>query len=83
MRALLATVLFAVTVTPAVADEVTGEVLAFDRKAGIIVLKNKEVFSLDLIAEQPEDLHAGDRIRVVYEAEGEDGITKIDSITKL
>ena len=83
MRILLASALLAVA-TPVIADETTGTVLAFDRKAGLIVMADKTVFSLELLGETPvEDLVAGDKVTVTYESAGEDGFTKIDAITRV
>ena len=82
MRILLASALLAAA-TPALADEVTGKVLAYDRVSGIIVLDDKTVFSLgDLGATPVEGLVSGDEVTIVYQSAGEDGFTKIDSIVK-
>ncbi|TMV10117.1 hypothetical protein FGK63_03385 [Ruegeria sediminis] len=67
---------------PALADEVTGTILAYDRVEGLIVLTDKTVWSLELIEAAPEGLVAGDMIHIEYETAGEDGITKINAIHK-
>lgn len=83
MRILLASALLAAA-TPVMADETTGTVLAFDRVAGIIVMDDKTVFSLELLGDVPvEDLVAGDKVTVIYESAGDNGIAKIDSITRV
>lgn len=70
-------------VLPARADEVTSTVTAFDRVAGVLVLKDKSIFALDkLNGDAPATLSAGDRISIDYEGD-EDGISAINSITIL
>ncbi|MDQ2091659.1 hypothetical protein [Marimonas arenosa] len=82
MRILLASALLAVA-TPVMADETTGTVLAFDRVAGIVVLTDKTVYSLELLGEVPvENLVAGDMVTIDFESIGEDGIDKINAITR-
>lgn len=82
MRALLlAVAIFAAA--PALADETTGTILAFDRVAGLLVFEDKTVWQIADSVEVPEDLVAGDRIRVVYTTAGEDGLTSIDSLTRV
>ncbi len=81
--ALLTALITAATVAaaPVLADSVSGTVLAFDRKAGLIVLQDKSVFTLTATdAEAPEGLKAGDMVTISYESLGEDGYGVIDSI---
>jgi len=69
-----------VVAAPALANSVTSTVTAYDRVAGVIVLADKSVFSLDtLTAEIPTTLSAGDRITVDFQGD-EDGVTAIDGI---
>jgi len=73
--------LLMLAVSPAFADSVTDKVLAFDRKANLIVLADKTVFGLtDTDAQMPEGLLAGDTVKITYESLGEDGYGEIDSI---
>ena len=67
---------------PAQADSVTGVILAFDRQADILVLEDKTIYELSADTLIPADLAAGDTVTVDYESAGEDGITKISSLTK-
>lgn len=68
---------------PAFADSMTGTVAAFDRLAGIIVMTDKSIFSLDgAIVDIPPNLSAGDKITVDFEGD-EDGISAINSIVIL
>lgn len=67
---------------PAIADEVSGTILAYDRVAGVIVMDDKTVWSMELIETAPEGLVAGDTVKIMFETAGEDGMTKIDSIEK-
>jgi hypothetical protein len=65
------------------ADDVTSTVTAYDRVAGVIVLKDKSVFALDkMTGDVPATLSAGDRITIDYEGD-EDGVSAINSITIL
>lgn len=67
---------------PAFADETSGTVLAYDRVAHVLVLDDKTVWSLpgDLIL--PDDLVAGDTITIEFETAGDNGVGKINSITR-
>lgn len=68
--------------TPALADSVTGTVLAFDRVAQIIVLKDKTVWSLkDVGGSIPDGLEAGDRVTFEFVSAGDSGVGKVNSIT--
>ena len=78
-----AAVLLSALAVPAMADETTGEVLAFDRVDLILVLKDKTIWSLEATDTIPEGLKSGDTVRIVYESAGEDGLTKIDSLERL
>ena len=66
--------------TPALADETTGEILAFDRVAGVLVLTDKTVWEFGPDTVGPVELNRGDRVKIVYETAGEDGLTAIDVI---
>ena len=80
--AFIVSIILVSTLSLAHADSTEGTILAFDRKANIIVLKDKTVWTLEgSEAAVPADLKAGDRVKIDYSAEGEDGISKIDSIT--
>ena len=72
-----------VAVAPASADLLDGTVLAYDRVASVLVMKDKSVVPLDnFTGEMPSDLAAGDMIEVSY-ASDEDGISEVYSITKM
>lgn len=83
MRLILAATLIASSAMASLADETEGHVLAYDRKAGIIVLTDKTVWGLSDSLSLPEDLGRGDRVLIEYETAGEDGLTQIDEITRL
>lgn len=68
---------------PARADETTGTVLAYDRLANVIVLRDRTVWQLAATLTVPEDLKAGDRIRIQSAPQGEDGVDKITALTRL
>ena len=81
INATLALPVLALMSSSAFADSTSGKVLAYDRKAQLIVLEDKTVWSLEgSEAAAPEDLKAGDEVEIDFESEGEDGISKIESI---
>ena len=82
MRFLLPAALSIVAAFPAVADEASGQILAYDRVAHILVLEDKSVWTLDPALVLPEDLAAGDKITIVYEGKADDGIGAISTLTK-
>jgi len=68
--------------SPAHADELEGTVLAFDRVARVIVLQDRSVLPLELLAgDMPDELVAGDRIAVSFESNEDDGYQIIHSVT--
>lgn len=71
------------TALPTLADETQGHVLAYDRKAGIIILTDKTVWELPEDITLPEDVGKGDRLLFEYETAGEDGLTRIKGVTRL
>lgn len=68
--------------TSAQADEVTGDVLAFDRVAGVIVMEDKSVFTLPNPDVIPVDLQAGETVTIVFKTDGDNGLTSVQSITR-
>lgn len=83
MRILFAAALAVSAALPAFADETEGLVLAYDRKASIIVLTDQTVWLLPEAVTTPEDLGRGDRVLFEYETAGEDGLTEITAMTRL
>ncbi|MGY3437623.1 MULTISPECIES: hypothetical protein [unclassified Marinovum] len=83
MRTLIAATLAILAAVPAIADETEGLVLAYDRQANVLVLTDKTIWSLPSEITLPEDLIAGDRVHLVYDTAGEDGLTKIEAIHRL
>ena len=82
MRVLIAATLLAIA-TPVLADETTGEVLAYDRVDHILVLMDKTVWELPATLELPADLAKGDRIHIDFTEEGDAGIVSIEKITRV
>jgi len=81
-RALLGLAILSLTATATLADSLVGTIVAFDRKAGIIVLDDKTVWTLAKgDAEVPEGLKAGDKVEIKYDSLGEDGRGVIQSMT--
>lgn len=68
---------------PVVAQDISqGTVLAYDRKANILVLTDRSVFPLEkLEGSVPSGLKSGDRVEIKYDSNEDDGITKISSIS--
>jgi hypothetical protein len=62
-------------------DMSEGTVLAYDRKANVLILTDRSVFPLEkLTSAAPDNLKAGDRIHIDYDSNEDDGITAIFSI---
>lgn len=68
---------------PAHADETEGEILAYDRLANLLVMRDRTVWELGAELMVPADLKSGDRVRLVYRTAGEDGITGIESLERI
>jgi hypothetical protein len=65
-------------------DVSEGTVLAFDRKANVLIFTDKTVWPLEkLVSALPADLNAGDRVRIQYDSNEDDGITAIHSIVAM
>lgn len=67
---------------PALADEVSGKVIAYDRVDHIIVLEDNSVLTIPNFEIIPEDLVAGDRITVEFKSDGDNGYGTFFSVTK-
>jgi hypothetical protein len=81
MRAfLIASVML--SAAPALADETSGTILAFDRVANVLVLDDKTVWSLGAKTEVTPDLMAGDSVKIIYAGGGDAGIGPIASVFK-
>ena len=63
------------------ADVADGKILAYDRKAEVLVFTDKTVWALETLqTAAPADLKAGDRVEITYESNEDDGVTAIHSI---
>lgn len=82
MRVLLTSAALLLTALPAFADETSGTVLAYDRVAHVIVLNDKTVWELPDDLTLPDDLVAGDAITIDFQTAGDNGVGKINSITR-
>lgn len=84
-KLLLAASLFSTLFTSmANAETIIGNVLAFDRKANVIVLDDKTVYNFEgLTAKIPDDLKAGDKIEIDGTGEGEDGYGNLTAVKVL
>ena len=68
---------------PALADETTGTVAAFDRVDRILVLDDKTIWPLQETTVLPDDLRAGDRVRLDYVGGGDAGVNGVTSVTRV
>ncbi len=81
---ILAFSILLVSAPVAAQDILQGTILAFDRKANVLVFNDRSVFPLEkLQGSAPPDLKAGDRVEIKYDSNEDDGITAIFSITLL
>jgi hypothetical protein len=73
--------LLSIAAPQAIAEDITqGFILALDRKAGLLVLGDRTVWSLELMrSDLSAKLKAGDRVEIVYESD-EEGVGEIKSI---
>ncbi len=76
--ALLAALLLAPAA--AMADEVTGTILAYDRVAGVIVFEDRTVWAIGAV-EVPEGLEAGDVVTIDFTSAGDSGIGRANAVT--
>lgn len=81
-RHLLAAVPLALLAVPALADETTGTIIAYDRVAKVIVMEDRTVFQLSDKTELSADLVAGDKVRIVYAGAGDSGIGAVQSVIR-
>jgi len=85
MRSLKSAILLvALAASPAVADNTTGTILAFDRVDLVLVLDDKTIWNIvpaDLAL--PENLKAGDEITIDFHTNGDNGVDFINSITRV
>ena len=78
--ALSAAVLMA-TAPMALADSVEGKIVAYDRKAHVLVMEDRTIYSLTKYdAPILGDLKAGDNVKIEFQGEGEDGYGLVTSI---
>ncbi|WP_146590044.1 hypothetical protein [Puniceibacterium confluentis] len=80
MRSLLIAALVSVSAVPALADSTTGKVVAFDRKANVLVLEDKTIWSLETLTTVPEDLKSGDMVEIRYNSNADNGWGRINAI---
>ena len=83
MRYLLTLAAFAALVTPAFADTTTGVVVAFDRKANVLVMDDKTIWQLSKDTVVPDGLLAGDTVKITFTSTGDDGVKSVDQLEKM
>jgi hypothetical protein len=82
MRPLLLSAALTVFALPALADETTGTVVAYDRVSHVIVLDDRSIWTVPADFPLPEDLMAGERILIDFQSNGDNGVGKYLSITR-
>lgn len=81
---LAAALITAPTLPVRAADLIEGTLLAYDRKANVIVLSDKSVWTLQNLEKPlPENLAAGERIEISYESNEDDGLRVIHGVKRL
>ena len=65
-------------------DIIEATVLAHDRQANVIILKDNTVWPLELLTEcLPDNIRAGDAVQIRYEFNEDDGLQSIHSIIRI
>lgn len=82
MRVILSAITLIAMALPALADEVTGTVLAYDRVDNIIVLDDKTVWTIPADFAVPADLIAGEKITIEFQGAAENGVGLLLSIAR-
>lgn len=63
-------------------DTISGKIIAYDRKAEVVVMEDRSVYSLaDYDAPVLAELQAGDIVKIETTGEGEDGYGLVTEIT--
>jgi hypothetical protein len=83
MRLLLISAALTAFALPALADDTTGTVVAYDRVSHVIVLDDRSIWEVPADFALPTDLIAGDRILIDYQSNGDNGVGKFLSITRV
>ncbi len=82
MRLLLTTAILTAFALPALADDTTGTVVAYDRVSHVIVLDDRTIWTVPADFPLPDELVAGDMIVIDYQSNGDNGVGKYLSITR-
>ena len=65
----------------AFADTVEGKIVAYDRKAHVLVMEDRTIYSLtNYDAPVLAELKAGDNVKIEFQGEGEDGYGLVTSV---
>lgn len=84
MRALIAAAfILAATAVFAATEHTTGTVAAFDRVANVIVMEDKTIWQLNPDTVLPEQLVAGDVVRISFRSSGDDGVIAVDMVERI
>jgi len=81
MRAIFAAVLLACA-TPALADETIGSLATFDPVTNWLTLTDKTVWMLPKDTALPENMAPGERLRIVYKSQSDNGWVTIVKIER-
>ncbi|SPH24373.1 hypothetical protein DEA8626_03424 [Defluviimonas aquaemixtae] len=83
MRLPLLALALATFAAPAIADETSGTIIAYDRVDRIIVLDDKTIWTFGEKTELSPDLSAGDAVKIIYTGAADSGIGPIASILRV
>lgn len=83
MRILSGIAALALLAGPALADSTTGTILAFDRVSLILVMEDMTVWQISADAKKPDDLVAGDTVKITYTSAGDNGVASVQSLERL
>jgi hypothetical protein len=82
MRALIAAAILAAA-TPAFADETIGTVQSYEPLTNTLVLTDRTVWLLPGTAVVPDDIRPGERVRIAYRSNADNGWGSVQAITRI
>lgn len=69
--------------TPVLADTTSGTVLAYDRVAKILIMEDKTIWRLSDTTVIPENLVAGDTIKITFTSGGDEGVRSVNVLERI
>jgi hypothetical protein len=83
MRVLLAAAVLAAAPFLAFADETTGTVHSYEPLTNTLVLTDRTVWPLPKTVVIPDDLKPGERVRIAYRSNADNGWGSVQAITRV